>query len=379
MKIKRITQIFLCLALLVVMGGEFILSAFSITASAETRNYSDVFEDLTKDKEFDVSDYPLYTYDEFVAVNSDSDPDNDVEYLSLFHIAESENKELFIYTYQPLNNISDITASTILMSIGEDSVEYDKYKLKCVSSNGAFKKYKLYNPDGSEFVVPNVQERYYNFVEIERPFDALLDEKISNETITNYKAHTIGQTWCCYYTASKLVYEAVSLDVVEITPTLTDFVYLPHGITWGDIVGLHSAGHAHYIAFNIDNYDADYIVDADIIYKSAPYKSDTFVTYTLGIESDRRTSTEYKTLSGEWVSSLGEDDWKRTKFTITDDQKIKYEGRGLFAREYKWDRIMKASNFVDNMEAQGISFTDSTKNTLNNSQFVFAFEETEFK
>lgn len=378
MKTKQITHIFLCLALLIVMGGELILSAFSITASAEVITYSDVMYDLTQDENFDVADYPLYTYDEFVSVNGDSNPDNDVEYLSVMHIGESENKELFIYTYQPMNKLSDITATTILMSVGNDSTDYKKYKLKCVSFNGAFKKYKVYNPDGSEFTVPNVQERYYNLVEIERPFDSLLDEKISNETITDFKSHTVGQTWCCYYTASRLVYEAISLEVVEITPTLTDFIYLADGITWGSIVGLNSAGHAHYIAFNIDNYDADKIIDADIVYKSVPYKSSTLVTYILGFESDRSTTTQYKNLSGEWVTTLDDSVWKPNEFTITEDQKRKYEGDGLFAREYKWDRIMKAPEFASNMENQGVTFSSSVKNTLNNSQFVFAFKETEY-
>ena len=264
------------------------------------------------------------------------------------------------------------------MSVGEDSEAFQKYKLKCVSFNGSFKKYQVYNSDGSVFTIPNSQYRYYNLIEIERPFDTLLDEKISNETITDYKAHAVAQTWCCYYLNNRLVYEATSLKVVEITPTLTDFIYLADGITWGSIVGLNSAGHAHYIAFNIDNYDSDKIIDADIIYKSVPYKSSTLVTYILGFESDRSTTTQYKNLSGEWVTTLDDSVWKPNQFTITEDQKRKYEGDGLWAREYKWDRIMKAPDFLNNMESQGVAFSSSVKTTLNNSQFVFAFEETEY-
>ncbi len=364
--------------LLAFMLLELIFSAFSITASAEVITYSDVLYDLQKDENFNIENYPVMTYDYFSSLNSDSDPTNDVEYLSVIHIAEGENKELFVYTYQPLNNVSDITASSITMSVGEDSEAYEKYNLKCVSFNGSFKKYQVYNADGSVFTIPNTQYRYYNLVEIERPFDTLLDEKISNETITDYKAHTVAQTWCCYYLNNKLVYEATSLEVVEITPTLTDFIYLADGITWGSIVGLNSGGHAHYIAFNIDNYDADKIIDADITYKSVPYNSSTLVTYILGIESDRSTTTQYKNLSGEWVTTLDDSVWKPNEFTITEDQKRKYEGDGLWAREYKWDRIMTASSFVTNMENQGVTFSTSVKNTLNNSQFVFAFEETEY-
>ena len=368
---KRILSLMLLLILM--------LSLFlPLTVSAVATTYSDVLYDLQKDENFKVEDYPVMTYDYFSSLNSDDDTTNDVEYLSVIHIAEGENKELFIYTYEPVNNLKDIIASSITMSIGEDSVSYEKYNLRCVSYNGVFKKYQVYNSDWSVFTIQANQYRYYNLVEIERPFDALLDEKIDNETITDYVAHPVAQTWCCYYLNDSLVYEASTLEVVEITPTLTDFIYLGGGITWGSIVGLTTAGHAHYIAFNIDNYDADKIIDADIIYKSAPYKSNTLVTYILGIESDRRTTVQYKKPSGEWVTTLDYSVWKDEEFTITEDQDRTYKGNGLLARKYTWDRIMNASDFLANMESQGVTFSSSAKNKLNNSQFVFAFEETEY-
>ena len=76
MKAKRLTKFISCLLLLVVMGGELLFSAFSITASAVVTTYSDVMDDLKSDTSFSTSNYPVLSYDQYVAVNSDQDPDN---------------------------------------------------------------------------------------------------------------------------------------------------------------------------------------------------------------------------------------------------------------------------------------------------------------
>lgn len=333
-----------------------------ITASAEVMSSSNVMDDLQEDSSFDVTKYPLMSYDYFASVNSDDDLTNDVEYLSVIHIAESKNKELFIYTYQPLNNVSDITASSVNISIGKDSTNYNKYTLKCVSYEGSFKKYLV-----EDFALPSDFYRYYNISEIERPFDTLLDEKISNETITDYKAHKVGQTWCCYYRNNELVYEMVTLDVVEITPTLTDFIYYANGVTWGSLVGVNSACHAHYIAFNVENYDVDKIIDATLEYKHRTYQTTSFQQYILGFPSgDPKVSTAYP--SGT--------EYQTTKIDLLHTDKVTHKGEGLWAKDYSWNRIMTAQDFVNNLEAQNGTWGETSKATLLQSQFVFAFVET---
>ena len=155
MKAKRLTKFISCLLLLVVMGGELLFSAFSITASAVVTTYSDVMDDLKSDTSFSTSNYPVLSYDQYVAVNSDQDPDNNAQFVSVIHIAETDTDELFIYTYQPMNDVSDITATSVLMSVGEGSTNYQKYTLKCVSYDGVFKKYLV-----EDFKIPSGTYRF---------------------------------------------------------------------------------------------------------------------------------------------------------------------------------------------------------------------------
>ena len=348
-----------------------LLSLFlPLTVSAAVISYTDVLYDLQKDSTFKVANYPYLTYDRFLSLNSDSNKHNDVDHISVIQIAEGENNELFIYTYQPLENVSEICASSINMSVGFNSTQYKKYDLTLVSYNGVFKKYLV-----EDFTVSNNMERFYNISEIERPFNELFDKKISDETITDFKAHTVAQTWCCYYLNGNIVYEMEKLDVVEITPTLTDFGYLADGFRLSNLVGINTGCYAHFIAFNIDNYNVDKIIDASITYKIIDTKYSETINYTLNIESSRFVTTTYKSANGEWVTEPADSDWTTVDFEITDEQTMNYKGRGLLAKKYSWDRIMSANDFVNTLESQGCDLGSDTKQTLNNSQFVFSFTE----
>ena len=155
-----------------------------LTAFAKTTVTSDVMDDLSADSKFDVANYPLMSYDTFTAVNSDDINENNVDFIQVIQVGESEDGELFIYTYQPLNDVSDITASSITIATEEsaikdmdtknDMTDFKKYDLECVSAEGSFKKYLV-----KDFEVGKGYYRYYCISEIERPFDTLLDEKIS--------------------------------------------------------------------------------------------------------------------------------------------------------------------------------------------------------
>lgn len=376
MKNKRIITILLVIISLI--SGMLV----PLTASATVVMYSDVLNDLQSDSSFDVSKYPLMTYDYFSELNSDEDETNDAEYLSVIHIAESEDGELFIYTYQPLNNVSDITASSINiatvesailnMDLTKNTTDFKKYTLKCVSSSGPFKKYLV-----EDFSVSNEFYRYYCISEIERPFDTLLDEKISNETITDFKAHTVGQAWCCYYQNNELKYEMVTLDVVEITPTHTGEAYYADGITWGSIVGVESSCVSHYIAFNIENYKVDKIIDASLTYKYRNYR----MVHTINTGLSTSVSDLIFGIDPEHTSVTYPNgtDYTTVNLDIYDTDTVKHEGEGLFAKKYSWNRIMTGEKFVSNNEAQGGQMDETVKETVKNSEFVFAFTETKIE
>lgn len=368
-------------AILLIIISVFITILTPLTAFASATAKSNVVDDLTADSSFDISDYPLMSYDTFNAVNTDEDPDNNVDFIQVIQIAESEDNELFIYTYQPLNNVSDITATSISfateesaikdMAIKDDMTGFKKYSLECVSSDGSLKKYLV-----KDFVVGNGYYRYYCISEIERPFDTLLDEKISDVTITDYKAHTVAQAWCCYYYDNTLQYEMVTFDVVEITPTHTGALFYVDGVTWGSIVGIDSMCESHYISFNVDNFKVDKIIDASLVYKYREYKQthilETGIAPTIQSWFGRdpeRTYTDYPNGT----------EYKTKPLDIYEKDEMTYEGEGLLAKKYIWNRIMTGTKFVEQYEKQGGEWDKTIKETVKNSQYVFAFCETSLK
>ena len=361
-----------------------IISLFSIvitpfTSFAAVSTYSDVLDDLKVDTSFRLTDYPTMSYDHFKELNSDKDLTNDVDYISVIQIAESENNELFIYTYQPLNDTSDITASSITFATVESAIknmdvdgatDFKKYSLACVSSYGPFKKYLVEN-----FVVTGDYYRYYCISEIERPFDTILDKQINNETITNFKTHKVGQAWCSYYYNGNVKYEMVTLDVVEITPTLNGELAYENGVTWGSLVGIKSKCVSHYISFNIGNYEAERIIDASLEYKYRDYiKVHTVESgFAPAIGSLFGRDTEFTS-----ISYPNGESYKTMPLNIYDTDIASSSSKGLFAKEYYWNRIMTGPAFVKQYEDQGGTWVENNKSIVENSEYVFAFEETEY-
>ena len=352
-----------------------------LTAFAKTTASSNVIDDLSEDSSFDVADYPLMSYDTFNALNTDENPNNNVDFIQVLQIAESEDNELFVYTYQPLNNVSDITASSISfateesalkdMAIKNDMTGFKKYELECVSAEGSLKKYLV-----KDFVVGNGYYRYYCISEIERPFDTLLDTKISNTTITDYKAHTVAQAWCCYYYDNQLKYEMVTLDVVELEPTHTGELYYANGLTWGNLAGIDNDCVSHYISFNIGNYKVDKIIDASLVYKYREYK--TIDTVESGI-GPAISSIFGKDLSTSYTTYPNGTDFKTKPLDIYETDVVEYEGKGLWAKEFSWNRIMTGTDFVTKFKDQGGDWDSTIEATVSGSQYVFAFCETDLK
>ena len=102
----------------------FLGGLVSFPVSAAVSKYTGVLEDLQKDSAFDASAFP----------------DNEVDYrkseyakkfdfysIHLIQIAESANKELFLYTYQPSQKILPLFAKSVNMSPSGDYSEYLTY------------------------------------------------------------------------------------------------------------------------------------------------------------------------------------------------------------------------------------------------------------
>ena len=126
------------------------------------------------------------------------------------------------------------------------------------------------------------------------------------------------------------------------------------------MVGSFDYGHSWFIAFSTDDYVIEHIYDADLTYRERSAR-----TYW-------QLFDEEETTYGEWSDDI--------KITLSDtDEPVLYDGGGLFSKEYTWNRISSASDFLDNAEDQDVNISDECKTKLQESQWVFAFKETELK
>ncbi len=345
-KEKCIKKIILSIAICFIMAFGFLLSPFAMTfARAENISHSNVLDDLRKDSTFDETLYPAYTYEEI--------KNTDLKLLDVISIAESQNDELYLYVYNPTRDDLGITAYQVSMycSFASNPKDFSPtlYDLSLVSFEGCFDKYLV-----KGFTVTHDAERYYNIIEISRPFNSTIDTSIDNGT-TDDKAIPVGKQWSCYYYNDVLVYEMATFNVLEITPTLNGNIFYNDGITWGTLIWQYEKCNSHFIAFNCDNYIVEHIFDADLNYNF-------------------RKVHEFDSLSDE--TTYGE--WSSSSITLTDQDTVTYEGPGLFSKEYNWNRIMTAEDFVENFESQGGVLNETSKDILLQSQWVFAFVETEY-
>ena len=127
---------------------------------AKAEGYSGVLQDLQKDKSFQVGNYPLNGHDYS---------------LQLIQVAESTEKELFLYVYQPSGETKNFTASSVNISTTiNDEISFLTYKLARIDNSGTLYKYKVLN-----FTVKTEPTRYYVISSIYRPFDESADTSAS--------------------------------------------------------------------------------------------------------------------------------------------------------------------------------------------------------
>ena len=137
-----------------------------IAHAQEGKTYSNVLDDLKKDSSFNPSNYPAKS--------------NDYS-LQIIQLAESVDKELFVYVYQPSGKAKNFKASSINISTTiNDSISYLNYKLELLNSNGVFYKYIV-----SGLTVKDESVRYYAISSIYRPFDESIDKQANGgNTVT---------------------------------------------------------------------------------------------------------------------------------------------------------------------------------------------------
>lgn len=315
-----------------------------LVARAESITYSGVMEDLKKDTSFKSENYPSKADDYS---------------LQIIQLAESTNKELFVYVYQPSGKTKDFKASSINISTTiNDSISYLNYKLELLNSSGVFYKYKV-----TGLTVKDESVRYYAISSIYRPFDEIIDKQASGGNTVTEVNYAVNKQYAFGSINGKPYVNCVDIETIVVTDKFVGFVRYPDGFKL--YVG---ACDSHFVAFNT-NKPMDKLLEADVYYTTQAYSS-------------------------SWAAFVGENETfgdKADKYAyLKYTDKVEHTGGGLFAGTYKWDRIQTVDDFIKNEDREQIfsgavidvkissKLTDAALNELKGKKWVLRFTETDY-
>lgn len=308
------------------------------------KEYSSVLTDFQKDTAFNIEDYPV----------------NSKDYsLNVIQIAESIDKELYIYVYQPSGVFGSLVASSI--NISTNDLNFINYTLTLCNYNSTLYKYLV-----NDFVVSENNVREYEITSIYRPFNMAIDANANNDNIVTEVNYPVAKKWTFTTTDTGITLDCIDIETITITEKYVGFVRYEDG-DWWHLWG-ESACDRHFVAFSTDK-QIDNLIEADIYYQT---QSTHFRDY----------------LSFMYVDSwtFGEVQDKYSHLTYT--QKGNYDN-GHY--DYTWDRIQTINDFVesvniDNTYSCGIfdlknvsKITDEALNTLKEQQWVLSFIETAYE
>ena len=332
------------LAFVTVICTVFMAVQTPLIARAESIEYSEVLDDLKKDASFQESNYP----------------ERPTDYsLNIIQIAESVNKELFVYVYQPSAARKNIKACSINISTTiNDAISFINYKLDLLNSSGVFYKYKV-----RDFVVKDEPTRYYAITSIYRPFDESIDAGTGNDNTITEVNYAVNKQYCFGTINGNPYVNCVDIETIVVTDKFVGFVRYLDGFKL--YVG---ACDSHFVAFNTDK-PMDKLLEADVYYTTQAYSS-AWVMFA-------GTSEEFGAKS---------DNYAYLKYT----DKVEHNGGGLFAGTYTWDRIQTVEDFIANENRDNIyhgaiidvkystKLTDAAMQELQGKRWVLRFTETDY-
>lgn len=303
--------------------------------AADNTIYSNALDDLKKDSSFDETAYSS---------------DNGDYSLQLITIAESADKELFVYVYQPCQSAYPLTATHINMSLsdkvggivvdGETVAGSDTsklYELTLLNSSGVFVKYRVEGLTVSGDIV-----RYYTISAIYRDYIEGIDPDTGNDNTKTSRAFAVGKQFAAMTTESGVVYSCKDIDFMVIKNPFVDFLAYGTYDGFDLIFGNVDYTDIHYIAFTPDR-QIDTLKEADITYTTQDYTlnadgPDTGYTY------GEKSAPQFKTLTGK--------------------EQVGVDGHP----EYSWNSIYTSEEFMTTT-----TLTGEAKEQVENSQFVLVF------
>lgn len=336
----------------------FLLLLITILLIVPTKNnvyanevkYSNVLEDLQADNNFKIEDYPEKL--------------NDYS-LQVIAVAESSNKELIVYVYQPSGQAYNLVASSINISKTSDiEVSPYNYKLKLLSSSGTLYKYVV-----EDFMLSKYAVRYYSIISIFRKFDKELGDKGLSGNTVDEVSYKVSRQWKFVQTGKNVEVTCEKIDVIVVTDKFCGLVRYDGGFVFGLTSSKVNSGDRHFIAFNTDmNIDELYEADISFVYQSYYEEKKTLLFW----------ETRHRKKFGNKTS-------KNVTLTYQDD-KVIYKGDGFFAPKYKWDTIQTLDEFVKSVDISqrvysGAVFdkytaskiTDENRKELKNKKWVLSY------
>lgn len=308
----------------------FITTLFCFSNAADTSayaaNYSNVIDDLRRDSTFKLADYPNVSDDYSLQVIS---------------VAESTDRELFIYVYQPSHDTKDLTATSINISTTNgDDFAPTNYKLRLLSTQGVFDKYIV---EGLT-VRSDTDTRYYNIPSIFRAWDKSIDGEPGYNTVSEV---SFAVAWV--YTATTINgavnYSCTKTETIEITDKYCGFIRYLNGFKL-----YVDKCDSWYVAFDTDK-PIDKLMEADVYYVSKSYSYEIW-----GLIPSKK---------------YGEPEDNIAKLNYTDVASNKADG--LLSKKYTWNRIETVSDFIANE-----NLTNEAKTALNGKKWVLRFAETPY-
>ena len=336
---KAFKRIFAFVAGVCVMFG---VMQTPLISKAESVQYTSVSEDLGKDGSFSKDNYPTKNGDYSIQI---------------IQLAESVNKELFVYTYQPSGDKVKASSVNISTTIN-DEISYHNYKLELLNFDGTLFKYKV-----AGFEVKTAPVRYYVISNIYRPFDEGIGDKKSGNNTINEVNYAVNRQYCFGEINGKPYVSCVDIETIVITDKFVGFVRYKDGFKL--YVG---ACDSHFVAFNTDK-PIDKLLEADVYYTSQSYSW----LYAIGVGQNETFGDK-------------KDNYAYLKYT----DKVEHTGDGFFAGTYKWDRIQTVDDFINGENREDVyhgavldvkvssKLTDEALNELKGKKWVLRFVETSY-
>lgn len=309
--------------------------------------YTDVMEDLQVDENFNADDY---------VVNKDDYS------LQVIQVAESVDKELFVYVYQPCTS-NGILATSINISTG-DNLEYKNYKLKYLNSRSVFYKYLVVG-----LAVSENETRTYDVSSIFRAWNSDFGDKDAGSGTISEVPYEVAKQYVLSGFGDNIQYYCNDIDVITITDKYVGFVRYEGGYTW-DAVTYKSCDN-HFVAFSTDHV-IDNLLEADVYWETRSY----YYKYVQSMVSLNSPVTKY----GDIVQH---------QETLRYDDVEEYQGN-IFHKKYKWNKIETVDEFIKGEkhdDVYHVVFLDVRKQTnltteglqdLQGKQFVLRFDTTDY-